>query len=169
MLPVKYIAAALPYATATTVLTGVIFGILTVRQWQRTRYLTAASELVQTLRDEAFTRSIMKILALPEDVRPSTVLANDELMHSAYVVGHVFETLGLLVYHRLLPLQLVDELIGGYVRSSWRRLQPYLEVRRGALGPTLAEWFQWLAERLSEHEKPGRLLGAANTYRRWRP
>ena len=43
----------------------------------------------------------------------------------ALFLGHMYETLGVLVYYRLLPLYLVDELLGGYVRMSWKKLGPF--------------------------------------------
>jgi len=65
-----------------------------------------------------------------------------------------------MVFHRLLPLDLVDELIGGYLRASWMRLEPYVARRRITLGPTFAEWFQWLAERTAELPSGGAGRGA---------
>jgi hypothetical protein len=84
------------------------------------------------------------------------------------VVGHAFESLGVMVFYRLLPLHLVDHLIGGYVRASWLRLRPYVEMRQAQLGPMFGEWFQWLAERLSESPAPGKDIGAFEAYKDWR-
>jgi hypothetical protein len=163
----EYIAPILPYATLMTVLTGVIFGILSVRQWQRARSLTVAAELVQTLQGQEFTRSIERILELPEQVAANVVLDDPETVSAAYVVGHVFEGLGVLVFYHLVPLEMVDHLVGGYLRASWTRLSPYIERRRVVLGPSFAEWFQWLAERIAERSVPGEQVGAAIAHRNW--
>ena len=150
------IATLLPYVSMVAVLVAIVFGTLTLRQWQRARYLAAAAELVHTIQSGEFNRAIARI------VEP-------ELSAAAYVVGHMFESLGVLVFHRMLRLHLVDHLVGGYVRASWQRLRPYIESRRGDLGATFGEWFQWLAERIDERPAPGKRDGAHVAFRRWRP
>jgi hypothetical protein len=164
----QYLAPILPYATLMTVLTGVVFGILSVRQWRRTRYLTIAAELVQTLQGREFTRSIERVLELPEHAEASAVFDDAKMVSAAYVVGHVFEGLGMLVFYHLLPLHLVDRLVGGYLRASWTRLERYVERRRVVLGPSFAEWFQWLAERVDERALRDKQVGAAHAHRDWR-
>jgi len=167
----KYLAAAAPYATLMMVLVSLLSGFLTYRLWQRTRYLTTAVQLVQTLQDVEFTRSIRVILGLHEETDAGGVLANEEVSSAAYVVAHAFESLGIMVFHRLLPMYLVDQLVGGYVRASWHRLRPYVTERRATLGPTFCEWFQWLAERMEdEPTREARELrhGAARAHRVWR-
>ncbi len=154
-------------ASALAVVVALVFGTLTIRQWQRTRYLSAAVELVRTLLTPEFTRSIARVLELPERA-PAENIATPELLHAVFVVTHGFESLGVLVFNRLLPLHLVDHLVGGYVRAAWKRLKPYVESQRGVLGISLAEWFQWLAERLDEDPAPGKAQGAHLAHREWK-
>ncbi len=155
-------------ASALTVLVGVVFGVLTLRQWHRTRYLTAAAELVHTIQTPEFTRCIARVMELPEPAEPAAVLADATLVTAVHAVAHVFESLGVLVFHRLLPLHLVDHLLGGYLRASWRRLGPYVVSRRATLGAMFGEWFQWLAERMEENPAPGKELGAPVAHRDWK-
>lgn len=157
------------YATLMTVLVGVVFGIVTMHQARRTRYLTAAVELVEAVQSTEFTHSLQRVVELPEGAPPEMVLADRELVAAAYVVCHVFEGLGVLVFYRLLPLHLVDHLIGGYVRATWRRLEPHILERRASLRVMDGEWFQWLAERMLEEPAPGKVSGAPIAHRRWRP
>jgi hypothetical protein len=155
-----YLAPLLPYATLLTVIVGVVFGVATVLHGRRLRYLTVAASLVQSIQTDAFTHAMRRILELPEAVDPGVVLADSDAVHAAYVVGHVFEGLGVMVSHRLLPLDIVDELIGGYLRASWTRLEPYIALRRSTLGPTFAEWFEWLVLRTKERAAC-RVVGSA--------
>lgn len=143
----EYLAPLLPYATLLAVVVTIIFGVATVLHGRRLRYLTVAVGLVESIQTDAFTHAMERILELPERADPDLVLADREAVHAAYVVGHVFESLGVIVFHRLLPLDIVDELVGGYLRASWARLSPYVARRRATLGPTFAEWFEWLALR----------------------
>jgi hypothetical protein len=157
------IGASMPVAVA------IVFGILTLRQWQRTRYLTAAAELVKMMQTPEFSRSIALILELPERAEPESVARDPATVTAIYHISHVFESLGVLVFHRQLPLHLVDRLVGGYVRASWRRVGPYVETRRARMGAMFGEWFHWLAERLEERPAPGKKDGAWIAHRKWRP
>ncbi len=156
-------------ASSLTVVVGVVFGVLTLRQWQRTRYLSAAAELVHTIQGAEFTRSIARVIELPIDADPAIILADNETTAAVYAISHVFESLGVLVFHRLLPLHLVDHLIGGYARASWKRTRRYVEQRRSTMGAMFGEWFQWLAERLDENPAPGKDVGAPVAHRKWTP
>lgn len=164
----QYLAPLLPYATLLAVIVAVVFGLITARHGRRLRYLTAATELVHTTQTAEFSQSVQRVLELPVEARADTVMSDPELVSAAYVVGHAFESLGVMVFYRLLPLHLVDHLIGGYVRASWLRLRPYVELRRARLGPMFGEWFQWLAERLAESPAPGKDAGAHLAHRAWR-
>jgi hypothetical protein len=157
------------FVAPLTVLVALVFGTLTIRQWHRTRYLTAAAELVRTMQTAEFTRSIARIVDLEEGVEVSKLLTDREVMAAFYAVSHVFESLGVLVYHRLLPLHLVDHLCGGYVRASWKRVRPIVIARRETLGAMFGEWFQWLAERIDEYPAPGKDVGAPIAFKDWRP
>lgn len=163
-----------PNAVATlissaSVCVAVLFGSLTLRQWRRARSLTAATELVRTIQTPDFTRSIARVMELPPGADPQLVLGDPEMVTAIYVITHALESLGVLVYHRQLPLALVDHLIGGYVRAGWVRVEPYCARRRETMGSMFAEWFQWLAERLDEYPAAGKKLGAAVAFRDWRP
>lgn len=154
--------------TALTLLIPIVFGTLTLRQWQRARRLSAAAELVHTLLTPEFTRAIARIVELPEGADAGTVASRPGLAEDVFIVSHAFESLGVLVFHRLLPLHLVDHLIGGYVRASWKRLGPYVVSRRGGIGANLGEWYQWLADRLEEDPAPGKATGAHVFHRSWK-
>ncbi len=152
-----------------TVVVGVVFGLVSVRQAQRMRSLSAAVQLVNAVMTPDFTRAIGHILDLPERAPAHLVLDDQEAVGAAYVVGHFFESLAVLVLYRLLPLELVDHLVGGYARESWHRLAPYMAERRERLGPTFGEWFQWLVERMEERPARGNALGAPEAHKRWKP
>jgi hypothetical protein len=156
-------------APLLAVVVALVFGTLTIGQWQRTRQLTAAAELVHTMQTAEFTRAIARIVELPEGADATTLLADRDVMASFYAVSHVFESLGVLVYHRLLPLHLVDHLCGGYVRASWKRMKPVVLTRRGELGVTFGEWYQWLAERIEQYPAPGKDVGAPVAFKDWKP
>lgn len=154
-------------ASSLAVLVAVTSTALTIRQWQRTRHLSEAAELVRTMQTPQFTQGIARIMNLPPDADPADF--DDETVAAVHVVTHVFESLGVMVFHRLLPLHLVDHLLGGYVRGSWKRTRRYVTARREAVDVMFGEWYQWLAERLEEYPAPGKSQNAAVVHRGWKP
>ncbi len=164
----SYLVKIMPYATLLTVLVGIVFGILTNLQNQRTRYLNAAAHLVSSVQTISFKRGVQRIVELPVNADPSLVLGDKHVMRAVYDVSYVFESLGVLVFHRLLPIEIVDHLTGGYVRATWLRLKPAIMERQAVLGPMFGEWYQWLAERMLEREAPDTQVGAAEAFRDWR-
>lgn len=164
----QYLDLFARYATLMTALVAIISVAVTLHQWQRNRSLSMAAQLVQTIQSPEFTRAIVHVLQLPPHAPPERVRGDTQTLHAVYVVSHVFESLGLMVFYRVLPLHLVDHLVGGYVRASWERLEDHARAQRAVLGATFGEWFQWLVERMIENPAPGKETGAALAYRRWR-
>jgi hypothetical protein len=55
------------------------------------------------------------------------------------------------------------------VHVSWRKLHGYVEEDRHDLRrETVWEWFQWLAERMSEHEKQTPPVPAHIAHKDWK-
>jgi hypothetical protein len=109
---------------------------------------------------------------LPDGVTGPDLEADPRKLEAAQSVGIILETLGYSVFQRLVPLRMVDELLGGTVRVSWRKLRAFIEYERDRAGSQKAwEWFQWLVERLEEHQpaKTSLALGAHQAFRDWRP
>lgn len=156
-------------ASALAVVVAVVFGMLQLSHMAKTRAIFSSTELVRAMQTPEFAHSVRLVLTLPDAADPESLRRDPEMAAAVLSLSHVFESLGVLVYHRIIPLHLVDDLMGGYVRQCWRRLAPYVLVRRGELGVYYGEWMQWLAERLDEHPSPGKRAGAHLSHRGWRP
>jgi hypothetical protein len=156
-------------ASTLAVVVALIFGTLQVRQMIKTRSLFTAAELVRIIQTPEFTSSIRLVLTLPNAASPEKVYGDPEMAAAVLTISHFYESIGVLVYHRILPLHLVDDLMGGYVRQSWRKLSPAVLSRREELGVYFGEWMQWLAERMDEYPSPGKNSGAHVTHRDWKP
>jgi hypothetical protein len=64
------------------------------------------------------------------------------------------ESLGILLAERLISIDLVDKTLGSFVTTSWEKCKAsLLDARRRIPDPYLAEYFQWLAERIDERMK----------------
>jgi hypothetical protein len=61
------------------------------------------------------------------------------------------ESLGLLVAENLIDIDLVDKTIGSLVSTTWEKYKPMiLDSRERLPDPFLAEYFQWLAEKIDD-------------------
>jgi len=94
----------------------------------------------------------------------------EQLQDAVILVSTSIEAIGLMVYRRIVPFQLVQELMGGTIGASWRVLKPHTDMLRRDLDrPSIHEWFQWLAERLADYPEYRDDEGAHVKYAEWRP
>lgn len=156
---------------ALLVVTGIVFGLVELRSYQQQRQEAAAMEIIRAFQSPAFTRALRLVMRYERECADCReVDLADELEDAAMLIGTNVEAIGLMVYRRIVPFTLVQELMGGTVCASWRVLRPYVEMLRDRLArPSLHEWFQWLAERLDEYPEYGEQAAAYVDYANWRP
>ena len=159
-------------ATAAAVITGLVFGIIEIVHARREREERGAFEVVHAMLTPEWMRSMAIVQSLPDGVPAAELEADPKKLEAAESVGIILETLGYSVYRHIVPLLVVDDLIGGTVRIAFRKMRGYIEYDRARVGSQKSwEWFQWLAERLDEH-LPGKTtlaLGAHQAHRTWQP
>ena len=159
-------------ATALTVLTAVVFGLVEMRRARRDREERAAFVAVQAILTPAWMQSMTLVQAISEDTTPSQIEADPRLFQAVQSIACILESLGYAVFARMVPLNVVDELLGGTVRVAWLNLRGYVKYERERAGSQkIWEWFQWLAEQIDQHSKARTSLavGAHEAYRDWRP
>ena len=159
-------------ATALTVLTAVVFGLIEMRRARKEREERAAFIAVQAILTPAWIQSMTLVQAISEGTTPSQIEADPRLFQAVQSIACILESLGYAVFARMVPLNVVDELLGGTVRVAWRKLQDYVKYERERAGSQKNwEWFQWLAEQVDRHSKARTSLnlGAHEVYRDWRP
>ena len=60
------------------------------------------------------------------------------------------ETIGYMVFSRMVSLELVDDLLGGVVLMFWSRARNWTARERARTGNgKLFEWCEWLADRVA--------------------
>ena len=156
--------------SSVVVISGIIFGIIQIRQYQQQRQDVAAVQLVNSFQSPDFNKSLRKVWSLPDAASWQELQElGNEWEAAAFQVGMTLETMGVLVYRRIVPLAILDELMGDAVMVLWRKLQPWVEhLRIEQKRDSAYEWFQWLAERLAEKERRTE-IGAYWKYRNWKP
>src|SRR5262249_25280192 len=158
-------------ATALTVLTAVVFGLIEMRRARKEREERAAFVAVQTILTPAWIKSMTLVQSIADGTTPSQIEGDPRLFEAVQSIAWILESLGYAVFARMVPLNVVDELLGGTVRVAWRKLRRYVEYERQRAGSQKNwEWFQWFAEQVDRHSKArtSLTLGAHEAYRDWR-
>jgi hypothetical protein len=165
-----YIGDIVKIAILITIITGLIFGVLEVRRASKERADKGALDVLSISTNPDHIQASNAVLELPEEAQPELVANSPELRRMANIIMVQYEYLGILVYQRIVPLDTLDLLVGGIIRACWKRLRPYIEDQRQEHNlPNIAEWFQWLAERLEEYGRPEKSLGTHIALKDWRP
>jgi len=160
----------LQVATLVTVIGGIAFGVMEVRRARRVRADKGARDVLSIAINPDHIEASYGILELPVGARPELVASSPELKRLANTLMVQYEYLGNLVYQRIVPLDTLDLLVGGIIRASWKRLRPYIEEQRREKNlPNMAEWFEWLAERLEKYGRAEKALGTHIAFKDWEP
>lgn len=157
-------------AQAAAVMVAVGFGIHQVRGIRRQRHRDAAFALMASLQ----TRDMVQALALLDSVPPGLSRAQlaDHLGHRLTELDMLlatWESLGILVFHGEVGMDLVDDFFSGSIVHSWVKLRGLvIELRAEIERDTRWEWFQWLAERMLDRESASPPVPAHVQHRGWR-
>ncbi len=159
-------------ATALTVLTGVMFGVIEMRRARREREERAAFAAVQALMTPEWMSSSMIVASIPDGTTAKEIESDPRVLEACLKMATIMEGLGYSVFARIVPLKVADDLIGGMARVAWRRFSPFVKDERERTGTQKSwEWFQWLAEQLERNgsSKTSLKVGAPVAYRDWKP
>lgn len=162
---------ALNAITTVAVVGAVVFGAVQIQQFQRKRRESAAVEIIHAFQSPDFLDAHRQVWTIRDGANAAEIrAAGPELDQSIHTVGHVYETVAVMVYHHLVSIEVVQDLMGGAMVMDWKRLRPAIEALRAEQRRSNAyEWFQWLAERLEETAPPYKKVGAYAAGLRWRP
>lgn len=152
-----------------TIVGGGGVALFQMRHAHRQRADQAAIEMVRSLQGPGVIDEIYPILDYPsltaEQVNADAVLKRRAL-HSVFLI----EILGIMVYERVLRLEVLDRMFGGFIRTVWQKLKPWVEDERRRTGVgNHAEWTEWLANQLANHPEASKPVGAHVAYRSWKP
>ena len=141
---------------AVAVAAAIGFGVAQIRQFRQQRRDALAVELMRSIQDTEFTRSLRMLLELPPNATVADIRSRGVAFEDAtWALASKYETLGYLVFRGIMPFELVEELVGGVGVHLWNRIRPWaIAVREEQGQPLLLEWFQWLAERMDERGRP---------------
>ena len=155
--------------TTIAVVLGVGFGLVELRRAARDRRDRAAVEVVRSVQTQDIQRAVGIVMNLPDDADPELIRRDPDLRDAAMLVYFACEMFGSFVFEGVVELHTLDRMVGGWVRSTWRRLRRWIEAEREEnRNVSEGEWWQWLIEQLEANPDPGKSLGAYVAYRDWR-
>jgi hypothetical protein len=139
-------------ALAVSAVIALVFGIVQVKSATRDRHERLTLEALRNFNTREFSELMNYVTS--HDIPPThekwqKLPAAEGIMITQF--AQEMESLGLLVAERLINIDLVDKTIGSLVSTTWEKYRPMILDSRGKRpDPFLAEYFQWLAERIDE-------------------
>lgn len=152
--------------TAIAVALGVPFALLQLHFANRARRDMAAVDIVRTVQTQEVCSAVERVMRLPDNADPELIRNDPAMLAAALAVGSVCEMWGCIVYERVVDHRMLDRMVGGWVRGTWRRLNKWIAAERAEKqNVNFAEWWQWLYELLEGDPDPGKARGAHLAYR----
>ena len=134
---------------AAAVLFAVVFGVLELHQHRNQRRENASLTMVQVWQNAEYVQAILQVLKLEDHIEPEALeRLGPEFEKMAFTVCMTFEGLGVMANRGTLPLEVVNDLMGGAVCTSWRKLDAWVMFMRSTYNPRAFEWHEWLADQL---------------------
>lgn len=145
---------------------GVIFTLVQLRDGARKRRNHAAVDIVRTVQTQEVRRVVERILRLPFDAAPEIVRSDSAILDAALEVDSACEMWGCMVFEGVVDHRMLDRMVGGWVRGTWRRLRVWVEAERSEeQNINIGEWWQWFNDLLESDPDPGKADGAHISYR----
>jgi hypothetical protein len=137
---------------------AISFGLVQLKNHRRQRRDLAIWECARSFEDEDFSEPYRLLSELPHGLSKSQLEELDEKYVSAAMrICLKFETAGLLVHRGVIPIDAMDDLVGGAALKIWRVIEQWVaETRVSTSHPSFTEWYQWLVERLEERGRAER-------------
>jgi hypothetical protein len=156
---------------ALTIIAGVVFAVIQIRDFREQRREAVAVELIRSFQNPDLAHAVNLIRELPDGVSAEELRSKGaEYQRAAVMISTTYETIALLVFRQMASFSMVRDLTGGLVVVMWRKLAPWMEtIRAEQVQPSWAEWFQWLAVQLSRDSAQKEANPAYQKFSDWRP
>ncbi len=136
------------------VIIGIIIAIVQVMQLKKQRKELATIEFLKSWQTPEFTKALNEIQFMPDHVAPEELRSSKTEMDSyAYLVHSFFESTGLMVKRQIISFDVVNDLVGGVIKVTWRKLDMWVHEWREARNPEAGEWFEWLKTEIEKKSK----------------
>jgi hypothetical protein len=139
-------------ALTLSFIVAVIFGIAQVKVAARDRRERLTLGTLSAFQ----TRDFAELIYAIEQLKPMSGWKDMKALPAEEQIKFIqfsqeMEALGILVAEKLINMDLVDKTLGAFVVTSWDKFKlMFYDARTNIPDPFLAEYFQWLAERIEE-------------------
>ena len=153
------------------VLYGIWIGIKQLKLNRQQRRDLAVMECARSFEDREFTEAYRILSELEPHLSPEEFKAlGPEYKAAVLRVCMKFETIGLLVYKDVVPIDAIEDLVGGVALLLWDILHNFIvDARESGNHPTYFEWYHWLVDRLKERGRFTTQPPAFVTHKNWKP
>ena len=133
---------------AGSIVTGLIVGWIQIRHLRRQQRDAVAINLAQTFYSRDLAKSITLLQPLPDGITLEEMRElGPRYEQAAITLVTSFETMGLLAFKRIAPMDLVLDLAGGIVSVMSCKLRVWQQqLRDEQQQPSWGEWFEWLGD-----------------------
>jgi hypothetical protein len=137
---------------AVSILIGIIFTILELRHFNRTR----KTEIIMRIYDRFSSKEMVEAMNKVGAAKFENI--NDYAKKYGFTeiveITVLFEALGVLLEEKLIDIDLVDHLFGPTLNSLWERMRPVLYAMRESMNePFFFSHFEYLVRRLDSYRK----------------
>lgn len=148
---------------------GMLLGLKQFRLFRNQRRDLAIMECARSFEDQDFTESYRLLTGIePGKTKTEINALGEEYETAALRAGMKFETIGLLVYKGVVPIDAMEDLVGGAALTLWNILEKWvIETRLIRSHDSFLEWYQWLVDRLNERGEATR-SPAFVAYKNWK-
>ena len=138
--------------SAIIVVGGIFFAVLQMRQTRQQRRELAAIELFRSFGSPRFTEAYRAVLHFQDGLSATELREKYRSGEQcAMLISTTMENVGVMMFQRIVPSAVVNNLIGSSTIILWRKLEHWVEELRVEIDdPGMFEWFQWLATKLEE-------------------
>ena len=138
--------------SAVIVVGGIIFAVIQMRQTRQQRRELAAIELFRSFGSPDFNDAYRNVLHYPDGLTMQELKEKyPDGEQCAMMICTTMESIGVMMYQRIVPSAVVANLMGSSTVILWQKLEFWVNDLRTELdNPFAFEWFQWLAMKLEE-------------------
>jgi hypothetical protein len=154
---------------AGSIIIGFAFGWIQIRHLRNQQRDAVAINLAQTFYNKDLAEAIAIVQSVPDGISLKEMRdLGQEYQLAAITVVTSFETMGLLIFKRVAPMDLVMDLAGGIVSVMCKKLRRWQDdLREEQQQPSWGEWFEWLGDQalaIKQNVEPAHIR-----HRNWKP
>ena len=163
-------ASVAEIAGVAGILASFVYLNIQFRQSKKSDERETAFELIRSFQTAEFTKILQATYDLPHGLSRKDLDSRfgDDLP-ALYSYFATWESLGIMVQRGQISLDLVCDFFSHSILQSWAIAENYVtELRQDLDRDTPWEWFQWLAERVRDHESNTQPVPAYVEFKDWK-